>query len=261
MAGTRGCIVFSEEQRNFLLSPAAKALKPADAAKLKRDEAFDRFKDVRFGWTDGLPICPHCRAEKPYELRKRGLLPTWRCRNKACGKDFSLTSATVFASRKAPLATILHGVAMRLHDPRNILQTSYELGVSYKTAYNWAKSFRVLLGNVKQTRTQDNRWPFLNEDRSEADKLVALVNGAVPRGLPEQIRADVCQDMILGVLTGDITEEGLERQVQKFLRRHYKAVETPFMAVSLNQPVPGTDGQSWGDILSNERYRDNLDRF
>lgn len=250
----RGAIQFTDAQRNFLLSPAAKAFKPADAVKLKADEAYDRFKDIRFGWQGGKPECPKCGAAAPYELNKCGRTGTFRCR-KGCG-DFSLTSGTVFASRKAPIATILHGIAMRLHDPRNILQTSYEIGVSYKTAYSWAKSFAVLLGNIKQTRrTRDNRWPFVNDDRTEAHKLVTLVNGALPRHLPEQIRADVAQDMILGVLTGEITEQGLELQVRKYLRKHYKTVETPYLAISLNQPVPGTDGRNWNDILADDVVR------
>lgn len=250
---TRGAIVLTEEQRNFLMSPAAKAYRPADAAKVKADEAFERFEQIRFGWQAGKPECPKCGAAQPYVLHRTNCTPHYRCR-KGCG-DFSLTSGTVFSARKAPLSTLLHAIALRIHEPNNALQTSYNLGVSYKTAWNWAKTFKLMLGNVRATRTQDNRWPFVNEDRSEAHKLVALVNGALPRGLPEQIRADVAQDMILGVLTGEITEEHLERQVQKYLRRHYKAVETPYLAISLNQPVPGTDGRNWNDILSSDVER------
>lgn len=255
----RGAIILSEKQRHFLLSPAAKTLKPADAAKVKADEAFERFRDIRFGWQDGHPECPRCFAGRPYVIRRTGLTPHFRCR-RGCG-DFSLTSGTVFASRKAPLSTILHGIAMRLHDQRNILQTSYELGVTYKTAHAWAKSFCLLLGNVKAARTSDNRWPYMNEDRGEASKLVNLVNMALPRGLPEQIRGDVAQDMILGILSGEIDEDQIERQVRKYLRSHYKAVETPYLAISLNQPVPGTDDQNWGDVLSNERYADSFARY
>lgn len=255
----RGTIQFTDAQRHFLLSPAAKAFKPVDAAKVKKGEAFERFQEIRFGWQDGHPECPKCYSGKPYVIARTGLTPHFRCR-RGCG-DFSLTSGTCFASRKAPLSTILHGIAMRLHDQRNILQTSYELGVTYKTAHAWAKSFCLLLGNIKSVRTADSRWPYMNEDRGEAGKLVALVNMALPRGLPEQIRADVAQDMILGVLSGEIDEQGLERQVRKYLRHHYKAVETPYLAISLNQPVPGTDDQSWGDVISNERYVDAMDRF
>lgn len=255
----RGAIIIPEAQRSFLLSPAAKDLRPNDAAKIKPDEAWERFEQIRFGWTGGLPQCPKCQAEKPYVLRKNGRVPHYRCR-RGCG-DFSLTVGTCFSSRKAPLSTIIHGIAMRIHDQRNILQTSYELGITYKTAFAWAKSFRLLLGNVRTFRTQDNRWPFQNEDRGDANKLVALVNGALPRGLPEQIRADVAQDMILGVLSGEIDEQGLEAHVRRYMRHHFKTVETPYLAVSLNQPVPGTDDRSWGDVLSTEMYQDRFERY
>src|SRR4051812_45600909 len=114
----RGAIEFTEKQRNFLLSPAAKSLKPRDAVIIKIDEAFERFQDIRFGWTGGRPLCPQCDAEHPYVLKRRqSVYPWFRC--KVCSTQFSLTSGTCFSGRKAPLSTILHAISLRIHEPSN----------------------------------------------------------------------------------------------------------------------------------------------
>jgi hypothetical protein len=52
-------------------------------------------------------------------------------------------------------------------------------------------------------------YPYVVHDHTkpEGHDLVDLVNKAVPRGLPENIRADVCQDLIVALLAGDLTKE------------------------------------------------------
>jgi transposase-like protein len=46
----------------------------------------------------GNPICPHCGTDKPYKLKDG---KAYRCRNKTCKKDFSVTVGTVFASGRS----------------------------------------------------------------------------------------------------------------------------------------------------------------
>ena len=59
--------------------------------------------------TDGKPVCPRCSCAVCYACRRSTDQPRWRC--KACGRDFSITSGTLFAWHKLPLRTYLLAVA------------------------------------------------------------------------------------------------------------------------------------------------------
>lgn len=245
-----------EKQAHFLLSKAAKEFKPRDAAAVKLDEAYERFKNIRFGWTDGIVECPTCHADRPYELANRLM---WRCRK--CGHQFSVTSGTIFSARKASFQTILHAVSLRLHDSQNVLQTCHTLGVQYKTACAWASKFKLLLGNKPLRRVQDSRWPFLNSDRPAAADLVKMVNGILPRELPEQKRADVAQEMILGVLSGDIDEADLRAQAIKYIRKYHANYENHFRDRSFDAVLGGDDNRNLHDMISDESATDAWNRF
>src|SRR3954466_1084923 len=56
--------------RSFLLSPAARMLRPTEAARLTDDEAYERFKEIRWSWQGGKPSCHRCGHERIYEFRK-----------------------------------------------------------------------------------------------------------------------------------------------------------------------------------------------
>jgi hypothetical protein len=45
-----------------------------------------------------------------YECRRPSGAPRWRCKD--CGKDFSITSGTLFASHKLPLRGYLGAIAV-----------------------------------------------------------------------------------------------------------------------------------------------------
>lgn len=239
----RGKIIFTDEQRSFLLSGEARALKPKDAAALKDDEAYERFKAVRWSWQEGRPECPWCGATKPYELAtRRG----FKCAS--CGRHFSTTTGTVFRARKLPYRTLLQAISIRLHRPTNPHVMAHELGITCKPSYRLAKTFRTFLGavdylpgNIKPLRPSENRWPYANSIRGEAADLVTRVNKAVSYALPEQVRSDVAQDIILAVITGECPETQIEEHVRQYVTRHYRTFEQGYGVVSLNQPIPGTD--------------------
>lgn len=53
-------------------------------------------------------------------------------------------------------------------------------------------------------------------------ELVLLINGLVPRGLPESIRADVCQELALLVLSGEVAVGRLVEHVSACVRAQYR---------------------------------------
>jgi transposase-like protein len=84
--------------QHFLLSPAARTLTLASVARMSDEEAERVF--VRLRWADnkGDAYCPHCGCPTVYAARRPNGAPRWRC--KACRKDFSVTSGTLFANRR-----------------------------------------------------------------------------------------------------------------------------------------------------------------
>ena len=64
------------------------------------DEAFALFRAMRWHATGGDPVCPACGCLACYEYHTRRLF-----KRKACGKQFSVTSGTIFHGRKLPMRT------------------------------------------------------------------------------------------------------------------------------------------------------------
>lgn len=72
-------------------------------------------------------------------------------------------------------------------------------------------------GNVKAAPSMAC-YPYIAHDpKKDGFDLVARVNRAVPRSLPEDIRADICQDIIVAVLSGELTESDLAEGIKRFI--------------------------------------------
>jgi hypothetical protein len=84
--------------QHFLLSSRAKTLTLASVMRMIDEEVERVF--IRLRWEDnkGEPYCPHCGCPTVWACRRPGRAPRWRC--KACQKDFSITSGTLFAFHK-----------------------------------------------------------------------------------------------------------------------------------------------------------------
>lgn len=89
-------------------------------------------------------------------------------------------------------------------------------------------------------------WPYIREINSE-NELLMWVSAAVPRSLPDHIRADICQDILLDILEGKIAIQELAQNVSAAIRRTRKRTEMPFGMISLD--APRRDGRSWYEII------------
>jgi transposase-like protein len=127
--------------QHFLLSPAAKTLSLARVFRMSDEQAEAMFCKVRWADTEGEPVCPHCGGLDAYDAR-RGAAPRFRCR--ACRKDFTVTSGTLFASHKMPLKGYLAAIAIFCNEVKgkSMLALSRDLGTSYKTAFVLAHKMR-----------------------------------------------------------------------------------------------------------------------
>jgi len=118
--------------QHFLLSPAAKTLSLAKVLRMSDKQAEEAFSAIRWHETDGKPVCPECGGLDHYDLQSR---PVWKC--KACSKQFSLTSGTIFHSRKLKLRDILGAIAIFTNGAKgySALQLSRDLSCDYKSAF------------------------------------------------------------------------------------------------------------------------------
>jgi transposase-like protein len=135
---------------HFLQSKAAKSLSLAQVFRMTEGEAETAFRKIRWQDTNGEAVCPDCGGAEPYEYRRPTGLLRFRC--KACGKNFSITSGTLFASHKAPLRAYLAAIAVFMNEVKgkNALALSRDLGMSHKACW-------VLLHKVREAMAEEFR--------------------------------------------------------------------------------------------------------
>lgn len=131
--------------QHFLLSAKARTLSLASVLRMTDEEAETVFRNVR--WIDGKAICPHCECTIVYECRRPNGALRFRC--KACRKDFSITSGTLFAHHKMPLRTYLAAIAIFVNEVKgkSALALSRDLDVQYKTAFVLAHKLREAMAS------------------------------------------------------------------------------------------------------------------
>lgn len=80
-------------------------------------------------------------------------------------------------------------------------------------------------------------WPYVSSQPTEDHDLLLAVDGLVPRGLNEQVRADICQDMIVSILSGEITLDSLRDSKPEYLKRVFKGTPSKYGHLSLETTV------------------------
>ncbi len=132
--------------QHFLLSAAARTLSLPKVMRLSDDQAFEAFKAIRWANNDGAPVCPKCGGYVVWEFKARRL---FKC--KACQGQFTVTSSTIFASRKMDLRDILAAIAIFVNGAKghSALQLSRDLDCQYKTAFVLTHKIREALAAEK----------------------------------------------------------------------------------------------------------------
>ena len=139
--------------QHFLLSAAARSLSLAKVMHLSDGGVEDVFRRLRWPETDGKPVCPDCGCAICYACRRPAGQLRWRC--KACRRDFSITSGTLFAWHKLPLRTYLLAVVVFCNEVKgkSMLAFARDLDVQYKTAFVLAHKLReAMAASIKGLR-------------------------------------------------------------------------------------------------------------
>lgn len=80
------------------------------------------------------------------------------------------------------------------------------------------------------------------------ERAAELAHSAVA-ALPEIVRADVCQDIIVALLSGDLVEGDIGNAVRGFARNEWKLLQDPWRQRSLDSPVNRDSKTPLSDIL------------
>jgi transposase-like protein len=139
--------------QHFLLSVKARTLSIASVLRMNDQQAEATFSAIRWPATNGKPVCPHCECTTIYECRRPSGALRFRC--KACRKDFSITSGTLFAFHKLPLQTYLAAIAIFVNEVKgkSALALSRDLDVQYKTAWVMSHKLREAMATELKGRT------------------------------------------------------------------------------------------------------------
>jgi transposase-like protein len=160
--------------QHFLLSAAARTLSLKAVFRMGEDKAYETFRAMRWADTDGDAVCPRCGCTETYDIATRR-----RFKCVACHHQFSVTSGTIFASRKMSFTDLLAAIVIFVNGAKGIaaLQLSRDLDCQYKTAF-------VLTHKLREAMAREQAGRQLNG--------VVEIDGAYFGGYvkPENQRAD-----------------------------------------------------------------------
>jgi transposase-like protein len=133
---------YGDMSSHFLLSAEARTLSLKDIFKGGETKAYATFRRLRWPDTKGEAVCPKCGCLDTYEITTRR---KFKCA--ACHAQFSVTSGTIFASRKLPFTDLLAAICLFVNASKGMsaVQFSRDLDVQYKTAFVLAHKLREAL--------------------------------------------------------------------------------------------------------------------
>ena len=134
--------------QHFLLFAAARTLSLRKIYRDGEEAAYEAFCKMRWEETDGEAICPRCGCCDTYTIATRR---KFKC--KGCYHQFSVTSGTIFASRKMAFVDLLAAICITVNASKGLsmLQLSRDLDCQYKTAFVLAHKLREAMALEVQT--------------------------------------------------------------------------------------------------------------
>lgn len=79
-------------------------------------------------------------------------------------------------------------------------------------------------------------YPFISKTPTEDHELLLAVDALVPKTLLNETRADVCQDMIVAILTGETTLDNLRDSPREYVKRFFRQSPSKYNHLSLETP-------------------------
>jgi transposase-like protein len=100
----------------------------------------------------GNPVCPHCKAEKPYKTKVG-----YKCSNNQCYKKFTVKVGTILENSKIPLRMWFAAIFLTSTHKRGInsVQLATDLGVTQKTAWFMLHRIREMMKDKEEKPVGD----------------------------------------------------------------------------------------------------------
>lgn len=226
--------------QHFLLSAAARTLSLKAIYTEGEEAAYRRFCRLRWPETDGAPICPVCGCLDIYDLTTRR-----RFKCAACHRQFSVTSGTIFASRKLSFVDLLGAICLFVNASKGLsaVQLSRDLDVQHKTAF-------VLMHKLREAMTAETR-----ETRLEGE---VEVDGAAFGGhvRPANVRDKRVDRRLLGNRSGKrrvvvVLRQRGGRTVTRTFLREAQGVEFARERIAQGSIVSADEIAHW-DVLETD---------
>jgi transposase-like protein len=212
------------------------------------------------------PFCINDRVRMRRRKTKRGI-EFFSCNT--CHQS-TLTIRIKTHRRGRPIKEFDYTKASELLASQAVVEVAHTLGVHRNTIYRHielglltGRAFRTWIprqGWIRQSSESVSAlcWPYMTGNDPRYEGLVRKVNEAVPRSMADTVRADVCQDILVSVLTGAIQESEIQQAVKMHISQHYKLFPVrDYKTRSLDAVVPGTD-QRLIDTLSAESVAERI---
>lgn len=135
--------------QHFLLSAQARTLSLKAVFRMSDNDAYRLFCEMRWPETEGEAVCPRCGCFETYNITSRR-----RFKCVGCHHQFSVTSGTIFASRKLSFVDLLAAIAIFVNGAKGVsaLQVSRDLDVQYKTAFVLSHKLREAMAMEQANR-------------------------------------------------------------------------------------------------------------
>ena len=133
--------------QHFLLSAASRTTSLRAIYKAGEDAAYETFCEMRWPETKGEAVCPQCGHDETYKITTRR---KFKC--KGCAHQFSVTSGTIFASRKMDFVDLLAAIFILVNASKGVsmVQLSRDLDCQYKTAFVLSHKLREAMAQEVQ---------------------------------------------------------------------------------------------------------------
>lgn len=196
--------------QHFLLSAASRTLSIRQIYKAGEDAAYKTFCEMRWPETDGEAVCPRCGCCETYNITTRR---KFKC--KGCHHQFSVTSGTIFASRKMDFVDLQAAICIIVNASKGLsmVQLSRDLDCQYKTAFVLAHKLReamaqevqtgeVLAGHVEvdgayfgghvrpENHKEDRKDRRRSENKSPKRRVVVVMREREGRTLPKVVKGE-----------------------------------------------------------------------
>lgn len=155
------------------------------------------------------------------------------------------------AAFRLPLPKQWHAFAPK----ENNIELARRFRVSVYTVARWRTDTGAAYLGSRRAPAQSGLivYPFVIHDGGKPEHaLIRKVNAAVPKHLDPETRADICQDLVVGILCGDFAEDDLSLPTKEVTKRVFQMFPTKYGPLSLDEIVPGTDSLRFIDTISNE---------